>query len=68
MCLTTQDSFTILDSKMRLHSLQGLAFARGFSAYKYNQPKYEIISQKYEKMEKIRDLDINRIECPKLKI
>ena len=40
-----------LDSKMRLRSLQGLAFTRGLSAYNTNQPKYEII-RKIRKMEK----------------
>ena len=39
MCLTTQDSLTILESKMRLRSLQGLAFTRGLSAYKHKTTK-----------------------------
>ena len=38
----------ILDSKMRSRSLQGLAFARGLSPYKHNQPKYENISKNTE--------------------
>ena len=37
---------------MRSRSLQGLAFVRGFSAYKHKPTKYENISQKYEKRKK----------------
>ena len=52
MCLTTQDSLTSLNSKMRLRSLQGLAFTRGLSAYKCKTTKIRKHKEKIRKTEK----------------
>ena len=68
MCLITQDSLTILESKMRLRSLQSLAFTGRHSAYKHKTTKIRNHKEKYEKWKRIRDFYINQIECSKLKV
>ena len=65
--LTTQ-IHSQMKAKMWLSSLQGFAFTRGLSAYKYEHPKYENIREKYENGDECATLKINQIECPKLGI
>ena len=68
MCFNNSKFTHKLKAKMRLSSLQGLAFIWGLSAYKYKTTKMRKPKEKYENGEEYATLDTIKIECPKLKI